>query len=130
MRPSLLLGYRGMAIGFVAIALYFVAAALAPSVAAIVWSQVLRAVGIGLVSCVGISYLQNLMPNRIGAAAVLYSNTSQIGQLLAGLVAGAWAEVFDYHSLFWVCAVASLAGLGFLELGRRSGSAAPVVPGP
>jgi SET family sugar efflux transporter-like MFS transporter len=119
-RPSQLLGFRGMAIGFVALALYFVAAALAPSVAAIVWSQVLRAVGIGLVSCVGISYVQNLMPNRIGAAAVLYSNTSQIGQLLAGLAAGAWAEAYDYHSLFWVCALTSLIGLGCLRLGRRS----------
>lgn len=118
-RPSLLLGYRGMAVGFVATALYFLAAALAPSVAAIIWSQVPRAVGIGLVSCVGISYLQNLMPNRFGAAAVLFSNTSQIGQVLAGLAAGTWAQAYDYHSLFWACAATSLVGLGCLHRGRR-----------
>lgn len=119
-RPSLLLGFRGMAIGFVATALYFLAAALAPSVTAMIWSQVPRAVGIGLVSCVGISFLQNLMPNRFGAAAVLFSNTSQIGQVLAGLAAGAWADAYDYHSLFWVCALTSLAGLACLACGRRS----------
>ena len=119
-RPSLFLGYRGMRLGFVAIALFFVACALARSVEALVWVQILRAAGIGLVSCIGISYLQDLMPNRVGAASVLYSNTSQIGQLLAGLAAGAWAEVYDYHSLFWPCAVASMAGFACLAAGRRS----------
>ena len=120
-RPALLLGFRGMAIGFAATAVYFAAAALAPTVGTIIAVQALRAIGIGLVSCVGISYLQNLMPNRVGAAAVLYSNTSQIGQLLAGLAAGAWAQAFDYHSLFWVCAAASLVGLGLLDRGRQAG---------
>jgi SET family sugar efflux transporter-like MFS transporter len=119
-RPSLFLGYRGMAAGFFALALYFVAVALAPSVSAVITSQVLRAIGIGLVSCVGISYLQDLMPNRVGAAAALYSNTSQIGGLLAGLAAGGWAHAFGYHSLFWACALTSLAGLVFLDLGRRA----------
>ena len=118
-RPSLFLGYRGMRLGFVAIGLFFVACALAPSVHVLVWAQILRAVGIGLVGCIGISYLQDLMPNRVGAASVLFSNTSQIGQLLAGLAAGAWAEVYDYHSLFWPCAVASVAGMACLAAGRR-----------
>lgn len=118
-RPSHFLGYRGMRLGFVALALYFVAAALAPSAQALVWAQILRAVGIGLVGCIGISYLQDLMPNRVGAASVLYSNTSQIGQLLAGLAAGAWAQAYDYHSLFWPCAVVTVAGLACLAAGRR-----------
>jgi SET family sugar efflux transporter-like MFS transporter len=118
-RPSHFLGYKGMALGFVATALYFAAAALAPSADALIWVQVLRAVGIGLVSCIGISYLQDLVPDRIGAASVLYSNTTQVGQLLAGLSAGLWAQVYDYHSLFWPCAVASVAGLACLAAGRR-----------
>ncbi len=59
------------------------------------------------------------MPNRVGAASVLFSNTSQIGQLLAGLVAGAWAQVWDYHSLFWPCAMTTLVGVGCLAAGRR-----------
>ena len=118
-RPHVLLGYRGMALGFVAMAAYFVAAALAPSAATLIWVQILRAIGIGLVSCIGISYLQDLMPSRIGAASALYANTSQIGQLLAGLAAGAWAQAYDYHSLFWPCAAASVAGLACLAAGRR-----------
>ena len=118
-RPSRWLGYRGMALGFVATALYFVAAAVAPSAAALIWVQVLRALGIGLVSCIGIGYLQDLAPDRVGAASALYGNTVQTGQLLAGLTAGAWAQAYDYHSLFWPCAVASAAGLACLAAGRR-----------
>lgn len=118
-RPSLFHGYKGMVFGFVAFALYFVAAALAPSAEALVVAQALRALGIGFVSCIGISYLQDLMPNRVGAASVLFSNTSQIGQLLAGLAAGAWAQAWNYHSLFWPCAVTTLVGMGCLAAGRR-----------
>ena len=119
-RPSFLVGYKGMMFGLMAFALYFVAAAMAPSANALVWAQTLRAVGIGFVSCIGISYLQDLMPSRVGAASVLFSNTSQIGQLLAGLVAGAWAQVWNYHSLFWPCAVTTLVGMGCLAAGRQS----------
>jgi SET family sugar efflux transporter-like MFS transporter len=117
-RPSHFLGFKGMAVGFIALAAYFCAAALAPSAGALVWAQALRAVGIGFVSCVGISYLQDLMPSRIGAASALYGNTGQIGQLLAGLAAGAWAQALGYHSLFWPCAVVSIAGLALLTAGR------------
>jgi MFS transporter, SET family, sugar efflux transporter len=125
-RPSYFLGRRGIVIGFVALALYFIAAGLAPSSGALVWAQILRAVGIGLVSCIGISYLQDLIPNRVGAASVLYANTNQIGQLLAGLGAGAWAQAYNYHSLFWPCAVVSVAGLACIAAGRRSSRSAAV----
>jgi len=119
-RPSFFLGYKGMFLGFVGMTLYFLAAALAPSSAALIWAQILRALGIGLVTCIGISYLQDLMPNRVGAASALYANTNQIGLLLAGLSAGAWAQVYDYHSLFWPCALITVAGLACLAAGRRS----------
>jgi len=117
--PKLCQGFRGMAVGFVALAVYFVAAGLAPSSEALIWSQLPRAVGIGFVGCIGISYLQDLLPNRVGAASALYGNTGQIGSLLAGLASGAWAEAFDYRSLFWPCAAASLLGLACLAVGRR-----------
>ena len=118
-RPSSLVGYKAMVFGFVAFAFYFAAAAVAPSAGALVGAQVLRAVGIGFVSCIGIGYLQDLMPNRVGAASVLFSNTSQIGQLLAGIAAGAWAQVWNYHSLFWPCAVMTVVGMCCLVLGHR-----------
>ena len=117
--PKFSQGFRGMAIGFVALALYFVAAGLAHSSEALIWAQIARAVGIGFVSCIGISYLQDLMPNRVGAASALYGNTGQIGGLVAGVASGVWAEAFDNRTLFWPCAAASLLGLSCLAVGRR-----------
>jgi SET family sugar efflux transporter-like MFS transporter len=74
----------------------------------------LRAVGIGLIGYQGISYIQTLMPNQIGTAAALFSNTTNAGFLLSGLTAGAWAQAFGYRSTFIACAV--LSGLGLLLL--------------
>jgi SET family sugar efflux transporter-like MFS transporter len=98
-------------IGFAAFVAYFVALALAHSVAAVFWAQILRAIGIGLVSYLGIGYLQTLMPHRAGAAAALFSNSGQLGSVLAALSVGGLAQAFGYGSIFIVCAVLSAAGL-------------------
>ncbi|MDX7953870.1 hypothetical protein P7D22_22195, partial [Lichenihabitans sp. Uapishka_5] len=119
LRPGAFVSYRGMALGFVAFVAHFVVLALATSVGGVMISQVPRALGIGLISCVGISYLQNLMPGRAGAAAALYANTGQVGALLAGLSAGLWAAHLGFHSLFWACVALAVGGLVLLDLGRR-----------
>ncbi len=73
-------GERGaIVVGFAAFAAYFVALALARSVSAVLWAQFLRAFGIALVSYLGISFLQSLLPHRAGAAAALFSNAEWLG---------------------------------------------------
>jgi MFS family permease len=69
---------------------------------------------IGLIGCQGINYIQALMPNRVGSAATLFSNTTNAGFLFAGLGAGGWGEMFGYSSMFVACA--ALSGLGLLML--------------
>jgi MFS transporter, SET family, sugar efflux transporter len=98
-------------VGFAAFVAYFVALALTRSVAAVFWAQILRAIGIGLVSYLEISYLQSLMPHRAGAAAAMFSNSGQVGSVLAALSVGGLAQAFGYASIFIVCAVLSAAGL-------------------
>ena len=98
-------------VGFAAFVAYFVALTLARSVGAVFWAQILRAIAIGLVSYLGISYLQSLMPHRAGAAAALFSNSGQLGSVLAALGVGGLAQAFGYGSIFIVCAVLSAAGL-------------------
>jgi MFS transporter, SET family, sugar efflux transporter len=120
MRPHLCGGYRGLVVGFIGMALYFAAAGVAPDVRLFILTQVLRAVGIGLVACIGISYMQELMPNRAGAAAALFTATGQVGALLAGLGVGGWAELFGYRSVFPVCAALCAMGLGLLVVSRRA----------
>jgi SET family sugar efflux transporter-like MFS transporter len=113
-RPSKAGSRHGISFGFLAFMLYFLVANWSPSVAVLLGAQVLRAVGIGLIGYQGISYIQALMPNQVGTAAALFSNTTNAGFLISGLTAGAWAQAFGYRSMFIACAV--LSGLGFLLL--------------
>jgi SET family sugar efflux transporter-like MFS transporter len=114
LRPSISGTHRWLSAGFVAFVLYFFVITWAPSVAILLLAQVLRAIGIGIVGYHGISYIQVLMPDRVGSAATLFSNTANAGFLLAGLAAGGWAQLFGYRSMFLACAV--LSGLGLLML--------------
>ena len=97
--------------GFAVFMAYFLALALAQSVAAVLWAQILRAIGIALVTYLGISFLHSLMPQRAGAAAALFSNAGQLGSVFAALGAGLLAQAFGYASIFVVCAILSAAGL-------------------
>jgi MFS transporter, SET family, sugar efflux transporter len=97
--------------GFVAFVAYFIALALARSVGAVFWAQILRAIGIALVTYLGIGFLQSLLPHRAGAAAALFSNSGQLGSVLAALSVGGLAQAFGYPSIFSACAVLSAAGL-------------------
>ena len=76
--------------GFAVFVAYFVALALAQSVGAVLWAQILRAIGIALVTYLGISFLHSLMPHRAGAAAALFSNAGQLGSVFAALGAAFW----------------------------------------
>ena len=103
-----------IAAGFASFIVYFVALTLARSVGAVFWAQIPRAIGIGLVTYLGISFLHSLMPHRAGAAAALFSNSGQLGSVLAALSVGGLAKAFGYASIFVVCAVLSAAGLALV----------------
>ena len=94
--------------GFAVFVAYFVVLALARTVGPVFWAQVLRAVAIGLVSYLGIGFMQSLMPHRAGAAAALFSNSAQLG---SGAALGWRLGAFGYASIFVACALFSAAGL-------------------
>jgi MFS transporter, SET family, sugar efflux transporter len=100
--------------GFAAFIVYFVALTLARSVGAVFWAQIPRAIGIALVTYLGISFLHSLMPHRAGAAAALFSNSGQLGSVLAALSVGGLAKAFGYGSIFVACAFLSAAGLALV----------------
>jgi MFS transporter, SET family, sugar efflux transporter len=97
--------------GFAVFVAYFVALALARSVGAVLWAQILRAISIGLVTYLGISFLHSFMPHRAGAAAALFSNAGQLGSVFAALGVGLLAHAFGYASIFVACAILSALGL-------------------
>jgi SET family sugar efflux transporter-like MFS transporter len=97
--------------GFAVFAAYFVVLALARSVGPVFWAQILRAIAIGLVTYLGIGFLQSLLPHRAGAAAALFSSAGQLGSVIGALGAGLLAQAFGYASVFIACAILSAAGL-------------------
>jgi len=116
LRPSAAGSYGWISAGFLALLGYFLVIAWGPSVSVLLAAQILRAIGIGLISYQGISYMQSLMPNQAGAAAALFSNTANAGFLFASLSAGGWAQVFGYRSMFLVCAMLSVLGFVLMQL--------------
>jgi MFS transporter, SET family, sugar efflux transporter len=118
LRPAQSGNRNWISAGFIVFVLYFLMITCASSVGAVLLAQVLRAIGIGFIGYQGISYIQALMPDRVGSAATLFSNTTNAGFLFAGLAAGGWAQVFGYPSMFLACA--ALSGLGLLVLHFQS----------
>jgi SET family sugar efflux transporter-like MFS transporter len=105
--------------GFFVFAVYFIVPLLIPTLAAMYWGQILRAIAIGVISIVGMAYIQELLPGRAGAAAALFGNTMSAGALLSGLGTGLWAGAFGFWSIFGVAIGLSLFGAAAVAVGRR-----------
>ncbi len=66
---------------------------------------------IGILGGIGMLYFQDLMPGQAGSATTLYTNTSRVGWIIAGSVAGIVAEIWNYHAVFWFAMVMIIATL-------------------
>ncbi|EHS6000392.1 sugar efflux transporter SetB [Escherichia coli] len=76
--------------------------------------QLLNAIFIGILGGIGMLYFQDLMPGQAGSATTLYTNTSRVGWIIAGSVAGIVAEIWNYHAVFWFAMVMIIATLFWL----------------
>ena len=73
--------------------------------------QLLNAIFIGILGGIGMLYFEDLMPGQAGSATTLYTNTSRVGWIIAGSVAGIVAEIWNYHAVFWFAMVMIIATL-------------------
>ncbi|HCX5120603.1 TPA: sugar efflux transporter SetB [Escherichia coli] len=73
--------------------------------------QLLNAIFIGILGGIGMLYFQDLMPGQAGSATTLYTNTSRVGWIIVGSVAGIVAEIWNYHAVFWFAMVMIIATL-------------------
>ena len=64
--------------------------------------QLLNAIFIGILGGIGMLYFQDLMPGQAGSATTLYTNTSRVGWIIAGSVAGIVAEIYEFFALFFL----------------------------
>ncbi|AXH00019.1 MFS transporter [Deinococcus wulumuqiensis] len=92
---------------------------LAQGMPLLIVTQAIRAAVLAVMAGLGMTYFQQLMPGRFSAATTLYSNTSVIGSMLSGIVAGAWAQLFGYRPVFVLCAALSLAAWGMMLWATR-----------
>ncbi|EIG1653776.1 sugar efflux transporter SetB [Escherichia coli] len=84
---------------------------MAHSPAILLGLQLLNAIFIGILGGIGMLYFQDLMPGQAGSATTLYTNTSCVGWIIAGSVAGIVAEIWNYHAVFWFAMVMIIATL-------------------
>mgnify|MGYP000935384553 FL=1 len=77
--------------------------------------QGFNAVLIGIVATIGMLYFQDLMPNRMGRATTLFSNAAKASWIIGGPIAGAIAEIWHYHSVFYLAVVLILVSIGCLN---------------
>ena len=91
-----------MRLAAVAGLLFYVGMLTVHSPALLLAMQLLNAVYIGILAGIGMLYFQDLMPGQAGAATTLYSNTTRVGWIIAGSLAGVVAEIWSYHAVFWI----------------------------
>jgi len=113
-RPMARVSVPLLALGFALFAGYFVLALLWPTLLSLYIGQILRAAAIGILSVVGMAYVQQLLPGRAGIASALFGNTMSAGALLSGLGTGLFAQAFGYWAIFGVCALLCAIGGGVL----------------
>ncbi|MFL9261106.1 sugar efflux transporter SetB [Escherichia coli] len=90
---------------------FFAGMLMAHSPVILLGLQLLNAIFIGILGGIGMLYFQDLMPGQAGSATTLYTNTSRVGWIIAGSVAGIVAEIWNYHAVFWFAMVMIIATL-------------------
>ncbi|EIS0017692.1 sugar efflux transporter SetB [Salmonella enterica subsp. enterica serovar Infantis] len=98
-----------MCIAVVAGLCFYAGMLLAHAPATLLGLQLLNAIYIGILGGIGMLYFQDLMPGQAGSATTLYTNTIRVGWIIAGLLAGIAAEIWNYHAVFWFALVMIVA---------------------
>lgn len=101
-------------------AAYYIVVLLSSELWQILAGQVLLAFFVAVISAIGISYIQDLLPDLPGYASTLYSNATTIGRLVGSLAGGAAAQWVGYRNAYWACLLLAVFSLGLLMLPQRS----------
>ncbi|QNK08179.1 sugar efflux transporter SetB [Enterobacter sp. JUb54] len=100
-----------MRLAAVAGILFYVGMLLVHTPVLLLAMQALNAIFIGILAGIGMLYFQDLMPGQAGAATTLYTNTTRVGWIIAGSLAGVVAEIWSYHAVFWIALGMGVASL-------------------
>ncbi|MFC3395941.1 sugar efflux transporter [Brenneria rubrifaciens] len=92
--------------------LFYAALLSLDSEIALLTLQLLNAIFIGILAGIGMLYFQDLMPGQAGAATTLFTNTTRVGWIISGSLAGLVAEIWSYHAVFYI-ALVMIIGAGY-----------------
>lgn len=98
---------------------YYVVVMISDSMWQMLAAQILLAVFVAVISAIGISYIQDLLPSKPGYASTLYSNSSTIGRLVGSLVGGGLASIVGYRYSFVFCCILMIISLIMLSVSGR-----------
>ncbi|PMS17722.1 MFS transporter [Trinickia dabaoshanensis] len=96
-------------------AAYFLALAAVSHAWAVVPLQALSATVVAITSCLGMTYIQDLMPGETGAATALFFNASRVGSILSGVLSGTIVGAFGYRAAFLLCAALAVCAFALLS---------------
>ncbi|BAO91799.1 sugar efflux transporter [Caballeronia cordobensis] len=82
---------------------YFIAVAASQSIRFLIPMQAFNAFVVSVISCLGMIYMQDLMPERPSSATALFFNASRVGSILSGVLSGALVAALGYRGTFLVC---------------------------
>ena len=97
-------------------AAYFIALAMTRHPSFIVALQVMPATVVAITSCLGMTYVQELMPGQTGAATALFFNASRVGSILSGVLSGVIVGAFGYRAAFCLCSALTVCALLLLSV--------------
>ena len=92
-------------------AVYFVGMSLAGHVDVLIPMQILNAFVVAVTSCLGMTYVQDLMPASPGRATALFFNAARLGSILSGVLSGLLVQAFSYRGTFVFCGLLALCAL-------------------
>jgi SET family sugar efflux transporter-like MFS transporter len=92
-------------------AVYFVGMSLAGNVHVLIPMQMLNAFVVAVTSCLGMTYVQDLMPQSPGRATALFFNAARVGSILSGVLSGLLVQAFSYRGTFLFCGLLALCAL-------------------
>nr|BFE59427.1 sugar efflux transporter [Dactylosporangium thailandense] len=108
--PARVRQQRVLLLGMLLFVLYFALVPVSSSLPLLLAAQVARGVAIAAVNALGITYIQDLMPEATGRATALFGNAFITASLISGIVAGAAAQALGYRAALLLCALISAAG--------------------
>jgi MFS transporter, SET family, sugar efflux transporter len=107
-RGSRLDKQRWLACSAVVHMIYFIAVAASQSVQFLIPMQAFNAFVVSVISCLGMIYMQDLMPRSPSSATALFFNASRVGSILSGVLSGALVAALGYRGTFLVCGAIAL----------------------